>query len=189
MEKLIHYTNPRSRGIRTERLLKVFEIPHETVHIDFQNGDHRTEEYLKIHPYGKVPALKHGNVTIVESGAIILYLADLFQEKMHTPAPETPERARLYEWLMFLQSTLEQAAVEGLSQEDKTPAREKIRELLTAMSGRFTGPYVLGDHFSVLDVILHTDLAWYRQVGLYPEGLEPYDSFMERTNERMGWEE
>jgi glutathione S-transferase len=188
MEELVHYTFPQSRGMRTERLLKAFDIPHETVLVDLENGGHRKEEYLEIHPYGRVPALKHGDMVIIESGAILMYLADMFQEKMHTPAPETPERARLYEWLMFLQSTLEQVAVESLAKQDKTSGKENIRELLAAMSSRFIGPYVLGDHFSVLDVILHTDLAWYKGVGLYPEGLEPYDSFMARTHDQMKWD-
>lgn len=187
MSNLIHYTNPMSRGVRTQRILQIFEIPHDERIIDFKNGENKTPEYLKIHPYGRVPALVHGDTTIVESGAITLYLADLFPEKLNTPKIGTPERARLYEWVLFTQSTLEQVTMQAFTAEDKSECRAKVRELLEAMAGRFTGPYVLGDTFSVLDVILHTELSWYQMMELFPEGLEPYEGFMQRTQERLGW--
>ena len=66
---------------------------------------------------------------------------------------------------------------------------EKIRELLSAMAGRFVGPYVLGEEFTMLDVILNVELSWYRITGIYPDGLEPYESFLNRTNHRMNWPE
>ncbi|MGE0491918.1 MAG: glutathione S-transferase family protein [Vulcanimicrobiota bacterium] len=188
MSNLIHYTNPMSRGVRTQRILQIFEIPHEERIIDFKAGENRTPEYLKIHPYGRVPALVHGDTTIVESGAITLYLADLFPDKLNTPKVGTPERALLYEWVLFIQSTLEQVAMQAFTAEDKSECRAKVRELFEAMAGRFRGPFVLGDTFSVLDVILHTELSWYQMMELFPEGLEPYQSFMEHTQKRLGLE-
>jgi len=189
MSTLTLYSHPHSRGIRVQKLLEVFEIPHELKTVDFHAGETRTPEYLKIHPYGRVPALLHGETTVLESGAITLYLADAFPAELKAPAPGTVERARLYEWLLFFQSTLEQVAVESFAAEDKSKSVEKIRELLSAMAGRFVGPYVLGEEFTMLDVILNVELSWYRITGIYPDGLEPYESFLNRTNHRMNWPE
>ncbi len=94
----------------------------------------------------------------------------------------------VYEWVLFLQTTLEQVALQARANEDKTEAKTQFESLLKAMATRFTGPYVLGEEFTLLDVIVHTDLTWYKMIGLYPEGLEPYHSFLERTAERMGWQ-
>ena len=184
MSTLTLYSHPHSRGIRVQKLLEVFEIPHELKTVDFHAGETRTPEYLKIHP-----ALLHGETTVLESGAITLYLADAFPAELKAPAPGTVERARLYEWLLFFQSTLEQVAVESFAAEDKSKSVEKIRELLSAMAGRFVGPYVLGEEFTMLDVILNVELSWYRITGIYPDGLEPYESFLNRTNHRMNWPE
>jgi glutathione S-transferase len=186
METLTHYTNPMSRGMRTQKILEVFDLPHESISIDFMNGQTRTEEYLKIHPYGRVPALKHGDLTVIESGAITLYLCDLFAEELKAPRPGTPERALLYEWLFFFQTTLEPVAIKGMSDKsDKRQIQGEVRTLLTAMASRFRGPYVLGEEFTVLDAILHVELAWYKMMGIFPEGLEPYQGFLSRTAERM----
>lgn len=186
MAGLIHYTNAMSRGIRTQAILDVFEIDHERVDVDFRNGQTRTQEYLQIHPYGRVPALKHGDTTVVESGAITLYLCDLYPERLNVPDPATADRALLYEWLFFFQTSLEPVAIKAMSQKaDKKKILGETLVLLKSMASRFKGPYVLGSEFSVLDVIVHVELAWYRLMGIFPEGLEPYHSFLERTSDRM----
>lgn len=179
MAEIVHYCDPQSRAMRSQRVLEVFEIPHRTELMQLRQGDAKKPGYEKIHPLRRVPALQHGDVTIIESGAICLYLADLFPEKMKTPRPGTPERARLYEWMFFLQTTLEPVVMGTFENPDKKPeAAAKVRELLEAMVGKFKGPYVLGEEFTVADVILHTELDWYRMMGFFPQGLEPYETFM-----------
>ena len=185
--EIVHYYSPQSRGIRTHQLLSYYDIPHRDELIDLQLGQHKTEEYRQIHPYARVPALKHGDLVLVESGAITMYLADVFADKMNTPKLGTPERARFYEWMFFLQSTLEQVAVTSFDPSKKDEAIKQVRELLRAMATRFGGPHVLGEQESVLDVILFTEMAWYRMIGLFPEDLEPYASFMRAKEEKMGF--
>ena len=169
MPEIIHYTNPQSRAMRSQMLLDAFDIPHRQVLVDLHKGDARKPEYAQIHPYQRVPALRHGETTVIESGAICLYLGDLFPEKMNTPKPGTPERARLYEWLFFLQSTLEPLAIKTFSPDTKDDSVREIGELLAKMSGRLQTPHMLGKKFSLLDVILFCELTWYRMLGIYPQ--------------------
>lgn len=185
MADIIHYTDPQSRGMRTQMLLDVFQIPHQKVVMELRKGEHRTPEYARIHPYQRVPALKHGDITVIESGAITLYLADLFPEKMNTPKPGTPERARLYEWLFFLQSTLEPSAIKAFDPAKKDEGKAEIQKLLSVMGGRIQGPFVLGEQFSLLDVILFCEFSWYQMMGLYPEGLDFLDRFMAVVKEKV----
>ena len=186
MSKLIHYYHPMSRGARTQALLDTFNIPHEAVVIDYTQGEHQSPDYLRINPLGKVPALKHGETIITESGAITLYLADLFPEQMNTPAPGTPERGRMYEWIFFFQTTMEQAAAAAFPPgADKTPIREKLKSLLQSASTRFIGPYTVGDNFSLLDVVLFVDFSWYKMMEVWPSGLEQYEQFMKRVEPRV----
>lgn len=42
--------------------------------VDMAAKEHRSAEYLKINPYGRVPALVDGALTLVESSAILDYL-------------------------------------------------------------------------------------------------------------------
>lgn len=182
MSKLIHYSDPMSRGMRTQALLEYYDIPHESVLVELRKGGHKEPGYDKIHPYRRVPALQDGDFTLVESGAITLYLADKFADKMNTPAVGTPERGRFYEWMFFLQTTLEAEAMKGFNPDTKEEGKTNIRALLQSMASHFKGPFVLGDRQTVIDVVLRTELSWYQMMGLFPEGLEPYDSFMKRVS-------
>jgi glutathione S-transferase len=185
MAEMIHYTNPQSRGMRTQVLLDYYDIPHRCEVIDFKSGQCQSESYLAIHPYGRVPALRDGDLTIIESGAIMLYLADKFAEQMGTPAPGTMERARLYEWILFLQTTLEPVAIASFSSEDKTEPLAKVKTLLSAMESRYVGPYALGKSFTLLDLIIACELNWYKMLGLYPEGLGLYDKHLAEVTPKL----
>lgn len=58
----------------TRRTLEELKLPYEAVNLDMRAGEHKRPEYLKVHPFGKVPALQDGDVSLFESGAICLYL-------------------------------------------------------------------------------------------------------------------
>ena len=182
---MIHYSNPQSRGMRIQILLDTFELPHQFQLIDFQSGENKTEEYLKIHPYGRVPALVDGDQTVIESGAITLYLADKFPGKLGTPAVGTSERTVMYEWLFFIHATLEPIAMEFFTQQNQTESTQKVRDLLEAMSGRLGSPYVLGDSFSFLDASLACELYWYQLVGILPNNLPRYDAFLAKVRPHL----
>lgn len=186
MTEIIHYQDPQSRAVRTQTLLNFYEIPHQNVHIDIRKGDNKSPDYLKIHPHGRVPAIQFDGQVIIESGAITMFLADLFAEKMNTPKEGTPERALLYEWMFFLHGSLEPQAMLGFNPDTKAKGQAEVRRLLKGMASRFKGPHALGSEFSLLDVVLYTELAWYRMIGLFPDGLEPFESFMKDNEARIG---
>lgn len=50
--------------------------PYETVHTDFGKREHKTPEFMKINPAGKLPALVDGEARLFENAAIGLYLAE-----------------------------------------------------------------------------------------------------------------
>ncbi|GAB4820765.1 hypothetical protein N2152v2_007811 [Parachlorella kessleri] len=81
-----------------------------TVHkVDLQAGEQKSEEYLRINPVGKVPAIvdyeaRPGGVTVFESGAILCYLADT-KDPDHKLLPvEAAARGEVLSWV-FLQTS------------------------------------------------------------------------------------
>lgn len=79
-------------------------VPYRIVPIDIGAGDQLSPSFKKINPNGKVPAIidpdgPHGRpITIFESGAILIYLA----EKIGHFLPSQPEkRYAVLQWLMF----------------------------------------------------------------------------------------
>jgi GST-like protein len=77
-------------------------LPYEPIPIDTRKGDQHKPNYLAINPNGKVPAIVDGDVTVFDSNAILLYLAEKTGKFL---PPNTPKaRGELLSWLMFVAS-------------------------------------------------------------------------------------
>ena len=61
----------------------------------------RTEEYLGIHPLGRVPALQIDGITLYESGAICQYLCEKYSPDVLGRKAGHPDRANWLQWLHY----------------------------------------------------------------------------------------
>ena len=82
-------------------VLKELELSYEYRLVDF--SEVKQEAYVKINPNGRLPALvdPNTNITIWESGAIILYLIDQYDKQGKLSSGVTGERYAALQWLMF----------------------------------------------------------------------------------------
>jgi GST-like protein len=90
-------------------MLEELGLPYTIVPIDIGKGDQFKPEFLAISPNNKMPAITDPDgpdgepISIFESGAIMLYLA----EKTGKLMPTDPRgRYRVMEWLMFQMGTV-----------------------------------------------------------------------------------
>ena len=98
------YYWPTPNGKKITIFLEEAELPYELVPVDITAGDQFDEEFLKISPNNKMPAIvdpegPNGEpISVFESGAILIYLA----EKVDRFYPQSPrERYGALQWLMF----------------------------------------------------------------------------------------
>ncbi|MEP3348253.1 MAG: glutathione S-transferase N-terminal domain-containing protein [Litoreibacter sp.] len=97
------YFSPTPNGWKVAIMLFELDVPFKTHLVDLPNGDQLKPEFLAINPNGKIPAIvdhdtANGPLSVFESGAILLYLADKFQAF----APTDPlGRKALNEWLFW----------------------------------------------------------------------------------------
>ena len=102
------YFTPRTRAIRPRWLLEELGVPYELVRLDPAKQENRAPSYLALQPdFGDVPALVEGDVTLFESSAICLYLADRFPEKQLAPPVGSADRGYYYQWLLFAEVSIE----------------------------------------------------------------------------------
>jgi glutathione S-transferase len=76
---------------------------YEEVNIHPRRRD-EPASFAEVNPLRRVPALRDGDVTVYETGAVLLVLADRFP--VLGPPVGTPERADLYRWILWLAATL-----------------------------------------------------------------------------------
>ena len=69
------YTWSTPNGVKISIALEEFGLDYEVIPIDIGKDEQFAPEFLAISPNNKIPAIVDGDVSLFESGAILLYLA------------------------------------------------------------------------------------------------------------------
>lgn len=184
-ETLTLYYRPGSRAARVKMLLDMMDLTYR-LHT-LADGENRTEAYLALNPFGTVPTLTHGDRVILESGAQMMYLADLVPEAGMAPPLGSPERGAYYEWFVLNGATLEPLGTKGFQNPEDADAQAGLGLAMQVMQSRLQMPYALGARFSAVDVLLHWQLNMLQRVGVLanmPKAAE----YHEGLNALMDWE-
>ena len=96
MIELFYASTPNGKKISI--MLEETKIKYKITPINLNKDEQLKPEFLKINPYGKIPAIidHEKNLVLIESGAILIYLA----KKSNQFLPEKNE-IKIFEWLMF----------------------------------------------------------------------------------------
>ncbi|WP_240936170.1 glutathione S-transferase N-terminal domain-containing protein [Billgrantia bachuensis] len=70
------YGTPPTRALRAIWLLNELGLEYRARPVDLMQGEHQQQDFLSLHPSGKVPVLVDGDLVVTESAAIQLYLAN-----------------------------------------------------------------------------------------------------------------
>lgn len=182
------YHSPNSRSTRILALLKDLDaldtVGIEIVTIPRMDGT-GARDPRNPHPDGKVPLLDHDGVLVWESSAIVQHLAELFPDAgLSVPAGD-PRRGAYLSWLAWYAGvvepvlTLQALGIDhpGLSRTFRTADHVKAR-LAAALADR---PYLLGEHYTAADLLLHSPYAWFGKPGL-----PAIDAWVDRCTDRPG---
>ena len=92
------FYSPTPNGRKISIMLEETKIKYKITSVNLNKDEQFKEEFLKINPYGKIPAIidHEKNLVLIESGAILIYLA----RKSNQFLPKENE-TRIFEWLMF----------------------------------------------------------------------------------------
>ena len=160
----------RSRAFRVMWALEEMGVPYK--HVDVGPN---TDEARAYHPGGKIPVLKDGDAVLTDSVAIMSYLSDK-HGKLGAPAG-TVERARLDAMLHHLNEVLDAplwmiARHSFILPEDKRVADavkvegELVTNAMNRLGDGLTGPFLMGDHFTIADILCVHCLNWAMGMGI-----------------------
>ena len=179
------YYVPRTRSSRPRWILEELGVPYEIIRMEA--ADTKRPEYLAVHPLGRVPALVEDGVTLFESAALCLHLADKYGEGKLAPAPGTAERALYYQWILFAMASVEPhlsrflklRMSDGDAEEMERVAAE-AREHLAVIEKALEGhEFIVGDRFTAADVVAASVCSWAKLMGL-TETLPRCDAYAKR---------
>jgi GST-like protein len=159
-----YYTSPNARKVLIA--LEELGAPYTLVWTNISEGDQFRPEYLNVNPNGKIPAIidrdaPDAPITIFESGAILLYLAEKFGRLL----PRAPQRRwEAISWLcwqvggqgpMLGQAAhfVSHAARHGIAAEYATERyRNEARRLYTVLDQRLADREFIAGEYSIADI-------------------------------------
>ena len=85
-------------GHRVKLFLTLLDLPFEVVELDMKAGDNRKPDYLALNPFGQVPTIQDGDLTLFDSNAILVYLARRYGDASWLP-DDAVGAAAVQRWL------------------------------------------------------------------------------------------
>jgi glutathione S-transferase len=154
----------KSRGFRVMWMLEELGLEY-----DYVPCGPRSEEAMKYNPLGKIPALVDGAEVLTDSVAIMTYLGD--KHGALTAPAGSPARARqdaMTLWLIdefdaVLWTYAKNAFVLPEDQrvpEVKDALKAEFQRAAVLLSGRLEGPFLMGDHMTIPDILAVHCLNW-----------------------------
>lgn len=199
--KLYHF--PATRSARVKWMLhEVLDDDFEVELVSLYEGEQHRPEYLQKNPNHCVPTLEitmpnGATKHMLESGAIVTFLADAYPEKKLAPppAPLSFERADYLQMLYFGASWMDMMLWQIRIHEDLLPDGKKdartanryrnklTNEVEPQLRARFEQhPFICGDAFSAADCVLGHNVTWARGYGLCQD--EVFRSYLSRVSKR-----
>jgi glutathione S-transferase len=142
------------------------------------------------HPLGRVPVLETEEGLLFESAALCLHIADSNPEANLIGPLGSRERAQVYQWVFFAMTELEQSMLRILSArhrgdiEAAASGERRMAKTAAALEEALgDGDFIVGDRFTVADIVLGGVLESARRYGTFPDSARLL-RYLERLDER-----
>jgi glutathione S-transferase len=182
------------RSLRVHWMLKEMKLDYTFHPVHPRSGETYTEEFLRINPRHKVPVLKHGELVVTESAAIIEYVNESFTPPsgVYVPRDQTT-RAKLNEWCFFIMTEFDAhtlyvirrhttfSSLYGEAPVACNAAKEYFLDQLNAVAPMIGGRnrFLLGDKLSCADILLTSCIDWAIEYGFdLPDRIVSYHRMM-----------
>src|SRR5436190_11363898 len=187
------------RGFRVVWLLEEMGLPYRLRPVDLLAGVENNAEFLAVNPAGFIPAIQDGEVTMVESIAIMEYLMARYGPTPLAPAPHDAAFPAYQQFLHLGEAGLAASIyfVNGARHLAPESERENwsARQAMQVFTTRLTlvtrqlerAPYMAGDVFTAADISVGYALEIARKNAGVVLG-EVEQAYMARLRERAGYQ-
>ncbi|MES2934677.1 MAG: glutathione S-transferase [Pseudomonadota bacterium] len=83
---------------RVELFLSLLGLPVELVHVDLLSKAHKAPAFLALNPFGQIPVIQDGALTLADANAILVYLASRYAPDSWLPL-DPAQAAQVQRWL------------------------------------------------------------------------------------------
>lgn len=177
------YYNAAPNPMKIALLLEELELPYEPIPVDTRKGEQFALSFLAVNPNAKLPAIVDDDVTVFDSNAILLYLADRAQKLVPAPT-DAVKRGEMLSWLMFIATGLgpfsgQSVHFRHVAPEPKLYALNRYdfeanRHWRIIEHRLHNQPFMLGEDYSIVDIALW---GWARMLPYVLGGTDTWDKY------------
>ena len=187
------YTAATPNGHKVSIALEELQLPYSVQVLSFDQREQKAADFLKINPNGRIPAIvdrDNGDFAVFESGAILIYLAELSGQLM---PHDGKGRSLVMQWLMFQMGGVGpmqgqanvffryfpeklQGAIDRYQHETR-----RLYEVLNSRLGE--AEYLAGD-YSIADIATFPWVRTHDWAGVSLEGLEHVQRWVAALEQR-----
>jgi glutathione S-transferase len=162
---------------RVELFCSLLGLPFEPVPVNLMKAEHKSPEFLVKNPFGQIPVIEDGDVTIADSNAIMVYLEGRYAPGRWLPR-DPVGAAKVQRWLSVAAGPLAFGPSMARAMrlfgrpDDPKPALARAENLFKVMDAELAAREWLATDTPTL-----ADVALYSYTARAPEGLislEPY---------------
>jgi glutathione S-transferase len=193
------YTAPTSgNGRKVHMLLEEVGAQYQLLKLDLMKGDQKQSKYLQLNPNGKVPTLVDDDFVLWESNAILLCLIEKFSVTQFLPIG-VQDRARVFQWLLFEQTTFRPPLSLLVRQTRFTPSDKQdqqaieqawmdVRTNMSILQRALFGREYIGGTFSVADIAVLPYVYLAKDLGTDLAAWPGIDAYWQRLSVRPSWQ-
>jgi glutathione S-transferase len=186
------------RGFRVVWLLEEMGLAYRLRPVDLLAGVEQDVEYLAVNPAGFIPAIQDGDVTMVESIAIMEYLVARYGPTPLAPGPHDPAFPAYQQFLHLGEAGLAASMYFVVVSRNLAPDAEqqnwgasKALEVFESRLGLVTrqlarSPYLAGETFTAADISVTYALEFAQRGGGVVLG-EAEQAYVARTSGREAY--
>ncbi len=156
----LYWLIPKDRSSRVRWLLRELYVDFSEQQLNASVGEHRKGDYLDVNPFGKVPAIVTGNLRLSESGAILLYLLEIFDTKHRfSPEHDSDLWPGFLQWFFWGLTTFEGAAF-AFTNIQGEKERANVERFIAPLDRMLaSNDYLVGESFTAADVVCAYNLG------------------------------
>ena len=184
------YTASTPNGWKVSVTLEELGLEYQLHKIILQDQQQKEADYVAINPNGRIPTLVDDGFAVIESGAIMIYLAEKTGRLMPT---DVKGRSEVIQWLMFQMSgigpMMGQANVFFRTMEEKIPTaisryQNESRRLFEVLDRQLDHSEWLAKNFSIADIANWCWVRLYFWSGVSLDGLDNLQRWLEAMEAR-----
>ncbi len=171
------YTWTTPNGIKPLIMLEELALPYRVTAVDIGRGEQFAEEFVRINPNSKIPAMVDGGVRVFESGAILMHLAERTKKFLPT---DGQARADVLGWLFFQVGSIgpmfgQLGHFRHAKREDPYPLEryeKEVERLTRVVERQLERTQFLAGDYSIADI---ASFGWIRSLReFYHVDMTPY---------------